>query len=104
MLLNSSTTEQGKVNDVSRRVDLMAEKDDEFKPEQLEAVSTMSNSLHISYIDVVLAEQIPKKCCSAVVDVFAVCVYSDINTLSLSSLCPHLLPCCSPLLSSHTDG
>lgn len=61
MFLNSSTTEQSKVNDVSRRVDLMAEKDDEFKPEQLEAVSTMSNSLHISCIDVLLAEAVSQE-------------------------------------------
>lgn len=43
---NASTPDQGKSNDVSRRVDLMAEKDDEFKPEQLETVSTMATSLH----------------------------------------------------------
>lgn len=39
--------EQGKVNDVSRRVDLMAEKDDEFKPEQLEATDKpLEKALH----------------------------------------------------------
>ena len=47
----------------------MAEKDDEFKPEQLETVSTMATSLHSSHLEVLLSGIVAHK---QIDDVYAV--------------------------------